>query len=92
MNGAAQVARFTATQRLETRLADVELVVDAQTRLIVEQKALIDQDLQVFNERLRIYAEQEAARLDAVDAWNALALVHFRSMTFWQRWRWIVGV
>jgi hypothetical protein len=91
MNGAEQVQRFTATQRLERRLADLELVVDAQTALIVKQKETIDQDLQVFNERLRVYAEREAGRLDATDQILAAQIHAFIHQTFWQRLCWWLG-
>lgn len=88
MNPEQQRDRFTATQRLEKRLEDLELVVDAQTALILKQKEVIDQDLQVFNERLRVYAEQEAYRLDGADSLLAGRLELLEQRTLWQWLRW----
>lgn len=90
MNGAEQRERFTSVQRLETRLErrleDLELVVEAQTALIVRQKELLEQDLQVFIERVRVHHE----RLTATDLNLKNHLDAFTHLTFWQRLRWLV--
>lgn len=91
MNPEQQRARFTHTQRLEIRLEDLELVVvDGLAKQIVADRAQGQEDLQVFNERLRVYAEREAARLDAADAALAARLDAFTDLTFYQRLRWLV--
>lgn len=87
MNGVEQVARFTAVKRAEKRLDDVELLLTALAAEIVKDRETIRQDLQVFNERLRVYAEREAERLDATDRiqvttcqerWDAASATHVR--------------
>lgn len=88
MNPEQQRDRFSATQRLEKRLEDLELVVDAQTALILKQKGIIDQDLQVFNERLRVYAEREAARINAALDEERAYVNAFLGRAFWRRLRW----
>lgn len=90
MNPEQQRERFTHTQRLEKRLEDLELVVETLAVEIVRDRTTITDDLAVFNERLRVYAELEAGRLDATDSILAGRLEAFAHMTLWQRLRWLV--
>lgn len=98
MNGLEQRQRFTAVQRVESQLEDVQLIVSTLAGDLVKHGKQVTEDLQVFHERLRLYHEAEAARLD--DEGRVLALrvdalerqlVTFTGATRWQRIRWALS-
>jgi len=90
MNGTEQRERHTAVARAEKRLNDLELVVTELAKDLVKHGEQVTDDLAVFNERLRLFHEAEASRLDAADTLLARQFDAFVHMTFWQRLRWHV--
>ena len=90
MNGAEQVARFTAVSRVEKRLDDLELVVTELAKDLVKHGEQVTDDLAVFNERLRLFHEAEAARLDAADMVLDRQHAAFVGLTLGSRLRWLL--
>lgn len=97
MNGLEQRAHGQAVARVEKGLADTQLIVEQLAVDTVQHRDGLNEDLQVFQERLRVQAELEAHRLDAVDEAHARRLdrldafvAMFASMTLWQRIWWAV--
>lgn len=90
MNGAEQVARFSATQRLEKRLEDLELVVETMAVEIVKGRELHDQQhreiVDGVNQALGDLGQQCRQRGISIRE-SAIAFEH---QTFWQRLRWLV--
>lgn len=87
MNGAAQVARFSATQRLEKRLDNLELVVvTGLAPEVVKDRARVDAG---FQDVATLIATLERA-LAAEDRKNELSIGNFKHQTLWQRLRWLV--
>ena len=87
MNGEQQRERHSAIAELHR---DVETIVNRLAEEIVKHGEQVTDDLQVFEERLRIVHEREAARLDAADRDLSLRIDAHRGMTLWRRLQWLI--
>lgn len=87
MNGLEQRARFTAVSRAEKRLDDLELVLGKMAEETVRDRAQLAEDIDVFNERVRVHTEREALRIDTLCAALADRLGVLEQRTPWQRLR-----
>lgn len=90
MNGAEQVARFSATQKLEKRLEDLELVVTEMAAQIVNDRVQLDKQHQELIDavNLGINTALNSARERHVGL--AEAFLAFEHQSLWQRLRWAV--
>lgn len=84
MNGAEQVARFSATQRLEKRLEDLELVVVKMAEETVRDREALDTQHQELIDAVN------AALTAALAAERAYVDTFLAGQTLWQRLRWLV--
>jgi hypothetical protein len=98
MNGTEQREHHTAVERAERRIADAELVVLSLAEDLVAHGQKVTRDLAAFNDRLALFHEIEAARLDNADRLLALRidalerrLETFTEATRWQRIRWALS-
>lgn len=86
MNGAEQVARFSATQRLEKRLEDLELVVETMAVETVRERDHHVQQQQVLVDTVNAALDGTLQRHVGL----AEAFLAFEHQTLWQRLRWWV--
>ena len=86
MNGAEQRERFSATQRLEKRLEDLELVVETMAVETVKAGTAHNQQIEALGQAVTAALDGALERHVAL----AEAFLAFEHQTLWQRLRWWV--